>query len=84
VSRLILYIILLVLIYWVVKRALFPPKGKAKGPEEIGEEMIQDPVCQCYVSKRHSYAVSIGGKKLFFCSEECYRKYMSSNVLPKT
>ena len=82
-SRLIFYLIILVVVYWVVKQVLSPPKRKITKPEDPSEEMVQDPVCQCYVSKNQSYAVSLRGKKLFFCSEECYKKYMASNSLPK-
>lgn len=82
-SRLILYLIILLAVYWVIKHALSPPKRKITKSEDTSEEMVQDPVCKCYISKKQSYAVSLGGKKLFFCSEECYRKYMASNALPK-
>ena len=82
-SRLILVLILLGIIYWVVRRA-FPALGKKSGrPDEGGEEMVQDPVCQCYVPKKQAYSVSYKGKQVFFCSEECFKKYMASNALPK-
>ncbi len=83
-SRLILYLFILVVVYWVVKHALSPPKRKITKPQETSEEMVQDPVCQCYVSKKQSYAVSLRGEKLFFCSEECYKKYLASNAPPKS
>ena len=82
-SRLIIYLVIFAVVYWVVKRALFPPKRKVTQPKETAEELVQDPVCQCYVPKSQSYAISFRGKKLFFCSEECYNKYMASHGLPK-
>ena len=78
-SRLILYLIILVVVYWVVKHALSQPKRKITKPQETSEEMVQDPVCQCYISKKQSYAASFRGEKVFFCSEECYKKYLASN-----
>jgi YHS domain-containing protein len=66
-------------VYWVLKHALSSPKRKATKPPETSEEMVQDPVCQCYISKKQSYAVSLRGEKLFFCGEECYKKYLASN-----
>jgi YHS domain-containing protein len=83
-ARLIIYLIILAVVYWAIKRALFPPKSKMTQPEETAEELVQDPVCQCYIPKNQSLAVSIKGKKLFFCSEECYKKYMASHALPKS
>lgn len=82
-SRLILYLILLIVVYWVVKRALFPPKRTIPQAPDTSEEMVQDPVCKSYISKNHSYTVSLQGKKLFFCGEECYKKYVASHALPK-
>lgn len=82
-ARLILYLIILAVVYWVIKRALFPPKSKMTQPKETVEELVQDPVCRCYISKNQSYVVSFRGEKLFFCSKECYNKYMASHALPK-
>ncbi len=81
--RLVLYLIILAVVYWVVKRALFPPKRKMTEPKEVAEDLVQDPVCQRYIPKSQSYALSFKGKNLFFCSEECYHKYMASHGLPK-
>jgi len=83
VSRLILFLFILVVVYWALKHALFSPKRKVTKPQETSEEMVQDPVCQCYISKKQSYAVSLPGEKVFFCSEECFKKYLASNPPPK-
>ncbi len=80
-SRLIFFLILLAVVYWVVKRALSPNRRKLA--DEKGEEMVQDPVCGCFVPKSQAYQASYGGKSLSFCSEECYRKYLASQALPK-
>ena len=82
-SRLILFLFILVVVYWALKHAFFSTKRKVTKPPETSEEMVQDPVCQCYISKKQSYAVSLRGKKVFFCGEECYRKYLASNAPPK-
>jgi uncharacterized protein len=81
--RLIVILFLLGILYWVVKRAFSPPKSKAAGSQEIGEEMIQDPICGCYIPKSQAFTLSDRGKKLYFCSQACSRKYQSSNTLPK-
>jgi YHS domain-containing protein len=82
-SRLIIFLVILAVVYWVIKRAFFPPKRKVPQPKETAEELVQDPVCQCYVPKSQSYTLSFRGKNLFFCSKECYNKYMASHGLPK-
>ncbi len=81
--RLITILILAGVIYCVIKRALFPSRGKVASSEEGEEEMVRDPVCGCYIPKNQSFAVSYRGKKLFFCSQECFQKYQASNSLPK-
>jgi YHS domain-containing protein len=81
--RLIVILILLGIFYWVVKRAFFPPqKNRAVGPQEDSEEMIQDPVCGCYIPKSQAFTLSYRGKKLYFCSQDCSHKYQS-NTLPR-
>lgn len=81
-SRLIIFLILLAAVYWVVKRALSPSRPKIA--REKGEEMVQDPVCRCFVPKSQAYRVAHRGKSLSFCSEECYRKYLACQSLPRS
>ena len=81
--RLITILILLGIIYWAVKRAFSPTRGKAASRGEAEEEMVQDPVCGCYLPKSQSLSISYRGKTLFFCSQECFQKYQASNALPK-
>ncbi|NWF53515.1 MAG: hypothetical protein HXY45_01835 [Syntrophaceae bacterium] len=81
--RLIVILILLGIFYWVVKRAFFPPKNRVAGPREDGEEMIQDPVCGCYIPKSQAFTLSDQGKKVYFCSHLCSQKYQTSKTLPK-
>jgi YHS domain-containing protein len=83
VFRLILYLILFLTLYWVVKRAIFAPRKKIPDPK-AGEDLVRDPVCECYVPRSQSFSVSVNGRKLFFCSQDCYRKYQASHVLPKS
>ena len=81
--RLIFYLFLLGVIYWLIKKALFPKKVRTTKPTEIEEELVQDPVCGCYVPKSHAHAVDLKGEKIFFCSKECHQKYVDSETQPK-
>ncbi len=83
-SRLIFYLLLLTLVYWLIKRALSHGKGRSGKPGEKSEELVKDPFCQCYIPKSQSYVVSLEGKKYFFCSEDCYKKYQASKSLPQS
>ena len=81
--RFLFYLVLIGVVYWLAKHFLAPSKERDSIPEEPSEEMIQDPICQCYVPKSQAFTVSLSGKKLFFCSSECYQKYLASKSLPK-
>ena len=82
--RVFVYVILLGIVYWVVRQAFFPQKKRTRNLDRAGEVLVQDPVCKCYLPKSQARAVDFGGEKLFFCSEECHRKFLSGNTLPKT
>jgi hypothetical protein len=41
--------------------------------------MVQDPQCGIYVAKKDAYANRKGTNVLYFCSEECCRKYLTNN-----
>ena len=81
--RLLWILILVGIVYWLAKRAFSPGRRNVAGSEEAGEEMVQDPVCGCYLPKRQALYLSSKGKKIYFCSEGCFQKYKSSNALPK-
>jgi YHS domain-containing protein len=78
--RLIAILILVAVVYMVLKRALFPVPGRAAGSEE---DLVRDPVCGCYIPRGQSLTLSSNGRQLFFCSQECFRKYQASSSLPK-
>ena len=81
--RLIIILGLILAVYFLAKRALFPPRKRTIDRKEGSEEMVQDPVCKCYIAKNQSYSLSFKGDRLFFCSEECFKKYLASHALPK-
>lgn len=81
--RLLIYVILLGIVYWAVKQAFFPQKKRTQNIEREGEVLVQDPVCKCYIPKSQAQAVDFRGEKVFFCSEECHRKFLGGNTLPK-
>lgn len=78
--RLAFLVVLFYLLYRFL-RALFSPLAKRdniiihldKKPEE--DEMIKDPYCETYITKRDSCSLRINGERLYFCSEECLEKY---------
>ena len=76
-------IITIIAVYFIVRlvRGLFlPSAGKEKSfprkPASIpGEELVKDPQCGTYVPVSSATKATIDGQVLYFCSEECLKKY---------
>ena len=79
-ARLILYILVFCLFYFVFRLLFKGGVGKKirTGSEREPEELVQDPCCQTYVSKRIAVRRKIAGKEYFFCGEKCLRNYLEN------
>lgn len=42
-------------------------------------DMICDPVCGSYISMDHATLGDFGGKRLYFCSDDCLKTYRANN-----
>ncbi len=54
-----------------------PRLPKRNPPQEIQDEMVQDPVCKVYLPKRQ--ALTLNGQKggnHYFCSTQCRDKFI--------
>jgi YHS domain-containing protein len=75
--RLLLILGLLVVLYFLVRKALrefnkpsLPNQGIA-----TADHMIQDPVCRTYVPRGNAVSASIGGQTYYFCSMNCAQTF---------
>jgi YHS domain-containing protein len=66
------------LIYRFLRGFLSSPKlPKRNPPQEIQDEMVQDPVCQVYIPKRQAVVLhDSNGAIHYFCSTECREKFI--------
>jgi YHS domain-containing protein len=81
--RLLLILGLLIVLYFLVRKALrefnkpsLPNRGNAGV-----DQMIQDPVCRTYIPRANAVSASIGGQTYYFCSTDCahtFHKQLSS------
>ncbi len=71
--RLLIILGLLVLLYFLVRRAILEfRRGVDTGQGLIvKDEMVQDPVCRVYVPRGAAVEEKIGGQTYFFCSKDC-------------
>ncbi len=58
-----------------VRSASVQSRGPQPPPVPVGGELKKDPVCGTYVSPAASLSRSVNGQVLYFCSEECRKKY---------
>jgi YHS domain-containing protein len=74
ILRYIIFILLGLLLYQLIKRLLRPsePKGRIR---EDASEMVHDQHCGRYVLKRDAFWLGKNGENLYFCSEECLHGY---------
>ncbi len=77
-ARFILYTLFFLLFYSVIRLLLKAVVGKklSTDREREPEELVQDPFCQTYVSKRIAVRRKIAGKDCYFCSERCLKNYL--------
>ena len=77
-SRLILFVILLLLLYSILHYLIkdIPVRRKKLNRESEPEELVQDPYCQTYIPKRSAVKKKIAGRLLYFCNQECMENYI--------
>ena len=73
---------------WFVQRflsLLFRSTGRpagtrnAKTSKETANKMVKDPVCGMYLDPRLALPVESKKETLYFCSEDCRRKFMAQS-----
>jgi YHS domain-containing protein len=78
-GRIFLYLLFFYVFFYVVKlllKILFGPR-RGIGTDAEPEELVQDPYCLTYISKRVALKKRVSGKDVYFCREECLRKYLA-------
>jgi len=79
--RFIVTLIIVYLLYRLVK-GILRLSGSKTGtyPEKPltlkGEDLVEDPYCRVNVPVSQAYEATIDGKTVYFCSRECYEKYI--------
>ncbi len=85
-SRLILFVLLFLLLYAILR--IFT-KGITIGRKKIyeetkPEELVQDPCCQTYIPKRSAIRKRVSGKDYYFCKQECLKNFIQVKNHKKT
>ncbi len=78
--RFIIFAVLCYLLYRLIKGIFLAP-AKQPGRRErttgnaVIDEMVIDPVCRVYIPKREAITARVQGETIYFCSQECKKKY---------
>jgi len=81
--RFLVILFLLFVLYLMVKVFIgltFLSRGQRKRQEELGGEMVQDPVCETYIPRSRAIEKKVGGQTVYFCSPECVEAYLKKAV----
>jgi YHS domain-containing protein len=75
--RIILVLALLLVLYFLIRRAVRKIKSRRE-PDFLPPDknrMVQDPVCKVFVPKGTAITEDIGGQNYYFCSRSCAHKF---------
>ncbi|HUH65541.1 MAG TPA: hypothetical protein VLZ07_03825 [Syntrophales bacterium] len=70
---------------WIILSAGIkgPDETQHRVPVAKGEDLVEDPYCHTYVPVSQAFRASIDGHDVFFCSKECFEKYISEKSTKK-
>jgi YHS domain-containing protein len=78
--RLLLISALLVVLYFLLRRAVLGFKNgnvDDRGTSVDQDQMVEDPVCHTFVPRRTAVIEEIGGQTYCFCSRQCAAAFQS-------
>jgi YHS domain-containing protein len=77
IVRLILVAIVLVLGYYLIRRAIQEFRtNPVAGPRPANQgDIVQDPVCKIYIPRGTAISADIRGQTYFFCSRACAESF---------
>jgi uncharacterized protein len=77
--RLLIFLGLLILLYYLIKGWIAPSKPRQmdrnEGERELESEMVKDPHCQTYIPKNSAIRAHIAGRDYYFCSRQCMQEF---------
>ena len=74
--KIIIILVLLIILFYMLRRALLDwgkPQSESATPGK--DVMIQDPVCNTYVSAGSAVMEEVKGQQYYFCSQDCARHF---------
>ena len=77
--RIIVILILLIILFYMVRRAIRDWKQGDEKQNLLGKDsMIQDPVCKVYITAGSAITKKIEDHTYYFCSKECAKNFLEN------
>jgi YHS domain-containing protein len=83
--RLLIILLFVFVVYLVVKVLAgfsFPGRPRQGRREQLGGEMVRDPVCETYIPRATAIEKTINGRTVYFCSQTCAEGYARAGKQP--
>jgi len=64
---------------WMIGAGTSSPDMNDRGPQEVDDVLVQDPVCKTYIPQRNSLHVRRDNQVIYFCSEQCRDRYLEDH-----
>ena len=73
--RLIIYFAIIYFAINLIKALISTRKSDQSKNNNASEDMVEDPYCGTFIPKSSALEKKFGGKKIYFCSKECWQQY---------
>jgi uncharacterized protein len=80
IIRTLFFLFAIFLFRWLVASFKKPPKKAEAGAGNNTNRMVKDPVCGMYMDARLAMRCESRSEAVYFCSEECKKKYIDQSV----
>jgi YHS domain-containing protein len=79
--RVLVFLILIILLYRIIKSVWQDKLARGNSSQIVsssasGEDLVEDPACHTYIPVSQAYIKEISGRNYYFCSRQCYEKYV--------
>ena len=64
---------------WMIGGGDRSVEGRSRGPAEVDDVLVQDPVCKTYIAQRNGVQLRRGSEVINFCSEACRDRYLEGH-----
>ena len=77
--RIIIILVLLIILFYMVRRAIRDWKNPESSKKLLEKDMmVQDPICKVYVTAGSAITKTIENQTYYFCSHDCAKHFLQN------